>query len=140
MDHPHKELMSQMLALWNGEIDDVTVADTIYARDFVGNGRPIGVDAVKSLLLSSRRAFPTQHYDVSDELIAGDHIALRLVWTGRHEGEWQSPVGSLPATERRFSVGGVEIFELGDGKITAAWAYYDMLSLLKQLGISLHPS
>jgi predicted ester cyclase len=105
--------MSQMLALWNGEIDDVAAAESIYARDFVGNGRQVGVDAVKSLLLSSRRAFPNQHYDVHDEIVAGDHVVLRLVWTGMHEGDWQSPVGPLPATGRSFTVGGVEIFEIG---------------------------
>jgi predicted ester cyclase len=114
--------MSQMLALWNDEIDDVAVADSIYGRDFVGNGRRVGVDAVKSLFLSSRRAFPNQRYDVHDEIVAGDQVVLRLVWTGRHEGDWHSPVGPLPATGRSFRVGGVEIFEIAGGKISGAWA------------------
>src|SRR5262245_47398404 len=126
-----------MLALWNGSTEDVAVAESIYAHDFVGNGRPVGVDAVKSRLLSSRRAFPSQHYDVREEIVAGDQVVLRLVWGGKHEGDWHSPIGPLSATGRTFSIGGVEIFELGGGKINAAWAYYDIFALLQQLGIQL---
>jgi steroid delta-isomerase-like uncharacterized protein len=132
----HKKLMSRMLALWNGELGHVDAAESIYAHNFVGNGTPVGVDAVKSLVLSSRRAFPDQRYEVSDEMVVGNRVVLRLVWTGTHTGEWESRFGSLPPTGRSFSVGGVEIFEIAGGKIRTAWAYYDMLTLFEQLGIT----
>ncbi len=136
VEKTHEKLISKMLALWNGELDNVAAAESIYARDFVGNGTPVGVDAVKSLVLSSRRAFPDQRYEVSDEMVVGNRVVLRLVWTGTHTGEWKSRFGLVPPTGRSFSVGGVEIFEIRGGKIHAAWAYYDMLALFEQLGIA----
>jgi steroid delta-isomerase-like uncharacterized protein len=45
----------------------------------------------------------------------------------------------IPATGKQFSVRGVSILELEDGKIRRCSDYWDMAEFLKQLGVMSQP-
>ena len=60
-------------------------------------------------------------------------------------GEWtlsgtqRGDMPGIPATGKQFSVRGVSILELEDGKIRRCSDYWDMAEFLKQLGVMSQP-
>jgi predicted ester cyclase len=46
-----------------------------------------------------------------------------------------SPLGTIEATGRRFSVSGIEIFEVRADRVTRVSLVWDMVQLLSQLGV-----
>jgi steroid delta-isomerase-like uncharacterized protein len=62
----------------------------------------------------------------------GDHFTIEWEVAGTNDGEG----AGFPATNKRFSVRGVSIGRLNaDGKIVEQRDYYDMATLLSQLGL-----
>lgn len=56
-----------------------------------------------------------------------------MEWTmsGVHTGDWPG----LPATGKRFSVRGVSVVQFKDGKIHRQSDYWDLATLLRQVGV-----
>ena len=63
-----------------------------------------------------------------------DQLAFAFRRTGRHTGTFPSSVGPLPATGREFSLWGVDILTVRDGRISGGWALLNELDLVRQLG------
>lgn len=90
-----------------------------------------GRDAFKGFIAAFRSAFPDVHGTVEDVVAAGDKVAVRLAWRGTHRGEFQG----IAPTGKSFTVRGSAIYHLTGNRIAAAWAEFDNLSLLQQLGV-----
>ena len=129
---PNAELLQKIDDLWNG--GDLDAIRDLYAGDFTVNGQPAGPDGVEALLRSLRSAFPDMSFELTHQVTEGDQIALRFVQRGTHTGPWDSPLGTIEPTGKRFEIGSIEIFRLAGGKAAEAWLEYDMLGLLQQLG------
>ena len=129
---PNAELLQKIDDLWNG--GDLDAIRDLYAGDFTVNGQPAGPDGVKALLRSLRSAFPDMSFELTHQVTEGDQIALRLVQLGTDKGPWDSPLGTIEPTGKRFEIGSIEIFRLAGGKAAEAWLEYDMFGLLQQLG------
>lgn len=67
---------------------------------------------------------------------AGDTVVVEYVGRGTHDG----PMGSVPATGKRVSLPFIDIihFDKG-GQITGGSTYFDMFSLLVQIGLAEAP-
>jgi steroid delta-isomerase-like uncharacterized protein len=89
-----------------------------------------GPEAFKAFLAGFREAFPDIRGTVEDVVAAGDKVAVRLTWRGTHRGTFQG----IAPTGKAFTVRGSAIYRLEGGRIAAAWAEFDTLSLLQQLG------
>lgn len=64
---------------------------------------------------------------------AGDTVIGMFHGEGTHTG----PLGDFPATGKRYSIRYCEIYRFdAEGKIIANEAFYDSLSLLRQLGLA----
>ena len=63
----------------------------------------------------------------------GDKPLVAVRWTGTvtHLG----PFHGAPATGRRISVSGINVYRLRDGKIAQEWEQMDSLGMLAQLGL-----
>jgi len=57
-------------------------------------------------------------------------VMISWTMTGTHDGEWQG----IPATGRRVSLVGVDVFKAADGLIVEERIHGDFLGLLRQLG------
>jgi hypothetical protein len=68
---------------------------------------------------------------IDDSFTAGDNELARWTVTGTHEGE----LAGIPRTGRRFSVTGISIAHVANGKITESWNNWDALGLMQQLGV-----
>ena len=79
-------------------------------------------------LPDSKATFDAAHGD-------GNTVTLELTWRGTHNGPLQTPGGEIPATGKKIEVRAVQIVELTpEGKTGRVRHYFDMLTLLTQLG------
>ncbi len=75
--------------------------------------------------------YPDLNFSAKRHFSSGNQIATEWVMSGTHTGN--SP--RFKATRRRFAIPGVSILEIQGGKITRETDYWDMHSLLQQLGL-----
>jgi steroid delta-isomerase-like uncharacterized protein len=113
---------------------DLALADELlgpgYGLHFPGMPEPLDREAHKALVIAFRTAFPDWGETVEDVIAEGDKVVIRVTGRGTHEGEFQG----IPPTGARVSATGVGIGRIQDGRIAEAWAAYDALGLMQQLG------
>ena len=80
------------------------------------------------------KAFPDSKATFIREFASGDTAVLELVWKGVHTGPLQTPTGAIPASNKPIEVPACEVFRIEGEKIKSASHYFDMLTLLKQIG------
>ena len=81
-------------------------------------------------------AFPDLHFDVTQIVAQGDYVVLNWSGSGTHTGPLTTPSGgTIAPTGKKSSVPGSTTLEIKGGKITHTWIYFDMASLLGQLGL-----
>jgi steroid delta-isomerase-like uncharacterized protein len=118
---------------WDRLVAGVT-EDTVHEEP--GTGRRVkGMDALLDLNRGWKEAFPDAKGTVTDEFACGDRVALRITWEGTHSGPLELPGGGqIPATNKRVTVYGCQVFRIADGKIAESAHYFDMLGMFEQLG------
>ena len=124
--------MGRIDALWAG--GDLVVADELYSANLAVNGEPSGPDDVKAVLGMFRTAFSDMSFEIKEQFAVGDLVVTRLEQSGTHTGPLESPLGVIPPTGRTFTIGGIEIHRIADGKVADAWAQFDLLGLYQALG------
>jgi steroid delta-isomerase-like uncharacterized protein len=69
-------------------------------------------------------------------LIAGDNGAvIEFIGSGTHTGPLMSPAGEIPPTGKRVEMPFCEVFRIKNGKIVGGAIYFDMATMLQQLGL-----
>jgi steroid delta-isomerase-like uncharacterized protein len=116
---------------------NLAVADALVASRFVEHiplpfpGQPtIGPEAIKWLVTRFRTVFPDLHATIEDLLAVDDKVAVRVTWTGTHEGQ----ILGVHPTGKRVKVTGFDMVRIEDGKLAEHWGQLDMLGMLGQLG------
>jgi len=119
--------------IWNQA--DFAVIDEIIAERYLGHydmGTTIeGREAYKQYVPGTLTAFPDFHITVEELFGEGDLVVFRSTASGTHLG----PLGQIPATGKAWSVSGIVIRRVVDGKVVELWQLNDMLSLLVQIGL-----
>jgi steroid delta-isomerase-like uncharacterized protein len=90
-----------------------------------GTGRAGLEDRVRML----RSAFDP-HFTIEDVIAEGDRVVVRWTNDGTHVGEFLG----MPPSGRSFSIAGVDIHRVRDGRLAEHWHVVDQLSMLQQLG------
>jgi len=120
--------------VWNRKnlsaVDDLISADYVH-HDPSSPAVPSGVDGYKQFVNSYMNAFPDAHFTIDDAFTDGENEVTRWTVTGTHEGE----LAGIPRTGRRFSVTGISIGRVVNGKITESWNSWDALGMMQQLGV-----
>jgi len=108
-----------------------------FLYDEVGTGRRIeGADLTVAAWKGWAQAFPDSKGSFDRTHVAGnDTVVLELTWRGTHQGPLEMPTGSIPATGRRIEIRAVAIVEVKGEKARAQRHFFDMASLLQQLGV-----
>ena len=119
--------------VWNRKnisaIDDLMSAD--YVHHDAGSIAANGPEGYKQFVKSYMNAFPDAHFTIDDAFTDGQNEVTRWTVVGTHEGE----LAGIPRTGRRFSVTGISIARIANGKITESWNNWDALGLMQQLGV-----
>jgi hypothetical protein len=62
-------------------------------------------------------------------------VAIELRWEGTQSGPLARPDGlELPPSNKPISVKSVEVIEIEDGKIKVLRHYFDLMTILQQIG------
>jgi predicted ester cyclase len=91
-----------------------------------------GTRHVTELLLI---AFPDYRITIEEQIAEGDKVATVWTGSGTHEGEWQSPAGTIAPTGNRVRWTGTTTLRLSGERISEVIATsWDHLGILQQLG------
>src|SRR6201995_3769221 len=93
------------------------LAEESVTADFVDHeappGTPSGPEGANAVLRWLRGAFADLSYEIIDAFGDGDRVAVRLITTGTHTGEFLG----APPTGRQFQIEAIHIFRIRDGKV-----------------------
>lgn len=82
-------------------------------------------------------AFADGRIEPTNFVAQGEWVVAEFTGRGTHTGTLKSPAGDLAATNRRAELAFIEVFRCRNGKIVEGRAYFDVASLLAQLGVGL---
>ena len=109
--------------------------DVIY--DEIATNRKVqGVDKTIALWQGWASAFPDSRCTFQNAFASGNTVVLELTWQGTHQGALQSPSGAIAPTGKRIDIRACVVVELDGEKTKVQRHYFDMATLLKQLGVT----
>ena len=119
--------------VWNK--GSMPVADELIASTYVHHdsstpdaGR--GPDSEKKRVTLFRTAFPDLRLTIEDIIAEGENVTVR--WTGR--GTHKGDLNGIAPTGKPFTISGMSIARIANGKLIEGWVNWDALSLMQQLG------
>ncbi|MGH2735772.1 MAG: ester cyclase [Actinomycetota bacterium] len=117
-----------------GKLD---LVDELFATDYVGHPSESeeatrGPEGVKEYVAGLRGAASDLTVTVEDQVAEGDKVVTRWMAQGTHDGEL---MGIAP-TGRTAVVAGITIQRLRDGKVVEGWTNWDLMGMLRQLGVA----
>ena len=120
--------------VWNqGNLDAL---DDLIAPDYVnhspGTPNPApGASGLKPIVAALRQGMPDVEFTICDMVITPDKVAVRVVMTGTHTGDFFG----IPPTGRRVAVNQLQIERIENGKLVEHWRQTDDLGMMRQLGL-----
>lgn len=131
-DPDAKTLVRRWGAAWNqGDVEAaVGLLSPAYVRHDANLPEVVGPEAEKQFMHGVLAAF--SGFEIAEQAILadGDLVAVRLVISGRHVGEF---VGIAPTNQQvRFQ--SHEFFRVEADKLAEQWVVMDVAGLLQQLG------
>ncbi|HEY7567133.1 MAG TPA: ester cyclase [Gemmatimonadaceae bacterium] len=112
-----------------------TVTPTVVYNEVGTHRRIAGSNEVIDAWKGWATALPDSKATFDREVASGDTVTLELTWRGTHTGPLQTPNGAIAPTGRKIEVQAVQVIDLADGKATSIRHYFDMATLLEQLGV-----
>lgn len=120
-------------AFWN--TGDPSLAVKALAPDFIDRtlpaGREQGVNGPLQASKSFRAAVPDLRAEATHIVPHGDHVSVRLHFTGHFTGQFGATQGQGQAIDFQA----FDLYHVVDGRITENWHLEDNLTLLQQMGL-----
>ena len=139
MRNTNPKLADQLVDAWNSldpqRVVDLLTEDHIY-EDVTFAAVCRGAAETRGFFEAAYSAFPDIHFTLTSAATNAERAALEWTMTGTHHGH----LPGLPATGKPFSVRGSTIFETAAGKISAVRDYWDLATLLRQVGLMAEPA
>lgn len=117
---------------------DLEVADEIVASNLEYHGPTSlspaevrGPEDVKEYVELYRTAFPDLLYSIEGMSHGDGEVRVRWSATGTH----QSDLFAIEPTGEPFTIEGIDVFVIEEGVITEAYAQWDTLKLVQELGV-----
>ena len=115
------------------KVNEVFTADGVY--DEKGTHRRLqGGSQIIEAWQGWATAFPDSKATFVRELVSGDTAVIEVVWKGTHTGPLQMPSGAIPASNKPIELPACQVIEVQGGKVKTFTHYFDMLTLLTQIG------
>jgi steroid delta-isomerase-like uncharacterized protein len=96
------------------------------------SGSSIGPEAYKRQVLVFLEAYPDLRWTIEDTIAEKDKIVACWTFSGTHKGDYMG----IPATNKKVSVDGITVHHIVGGKIMDSYGYFDVLGMIKQLGVA----
>lgn len=97
-------------------------------------GQTDGLEGLRQRVVMLRDGLAAT-YAIQDLIAEGDRVVVRWTNEGTHAAEFLG----IPATGKRFSIAGIDIFRVEDGKLAEHWHVVDQFALMQQLGLLPQP-
>jgi len=120
--------------VWNK--GNLLVTDELFAPNYVHHdsstpdaGR--GPESEKKRATLYRTAFPDLRLTIEDIIAEGETVMARWSCRGTHKGD----LSGIAPTGKQFTISGISIARIANGKMAEGWVNWDALSLMQQLGV-----
>ncbi|MDX6453841.1 MAG: hypothetical protein QOH16_3890 [Gaiellaceae bacterium] len=125
--------LTRMVALWNGEGVDPRL---IFVRGCTMNDGESTYDPEDVLpwVQKLRTAFPDIRFEVAAWFAADTRYIVRFLAAGTHTGPFDTEIGTARPTGKRFTVHGIEVFDIREDLIVGVWEAWDWRNLYIALG------
>lgn len=118
---------------WNEEIfnkGNVDVIDELAAENYVNYAADSDRAGFKQWVIGTKAIFSDTNIAIKDTIAEGNKVVIRWVMGGIQTGKY----AGIPPTGQAFTISGISIYRIEDGKIVEDWSNTDMLGLMQQLG------
>ncbi len=107
-----------------------------FVYDEVATERKVqGVDNVMPLMKEWGEAIPDSKATFDNAYVSGNTVVIELTWRGTHTGPLNLPSGPVPGTGKSIEIRSCNVFEITGDKASMQRQYFDMGTMLRQLGI-----
>ena len=118
--------LDKMLAFLSGDCEFI---------DVPAGWTSIGPTGYKQLLLFFSEGFPVGEVEVTNVFATEDQAVVELVGRGTNTGPLHLPTGDVPATGRPAELRFCYVMQIRDGKFVSLHLYYNIMTMLQQLGL-----
>jgi steroid delta-isomerase-like uncharacterized protein len=123
---------------WNA--GDLSKAFQYESDDFMveapGSPAPLTGNQYRDYNQNFLTAFPGSKFVILFTVSQGDYVVTHWKISGKHTGPLMSPSGmAIPPTGKSATITGSTTTQIKNGKSVRAWTFWDMTSLLGQLGL-----
>ena len=122
----------------SGDIDSAmsVMHDNCVNHD-MGTGQVMeGLDENRADMENWTNTFSDMKVEVLNHVESGDTVVTEMKMSGVNTGDMEMPDGSkIPATGKSIEMNGCQVAKFQDGKIIKATQYYNMMSMMAQLGL-----
>lgn len=94
-----------------------------------------GSDAFKQFNLFFADAFPESKVELNNIFATEDQAVIEFTGRGTNTGPLHMPTGDVPPTGRQANLQFCQVMQFRNGKITSLRTYYDLMTMLRQLGL-----
>jgi len=117
--------------IWNAHRMDLF--EQYISKDLVHHDAPGITDyaSVQGFITVFLNSFPDIKVKIEAEIAEGDLVVIREAVSGTQQAEFMG----IPASGKQFSMAGISIFRIADGKIAELWSVNDTFSMMQQLGV-----
>jgi predicted ester cyclase len=123
---------------WNA--GDLKQSMHLEADNFMAEapGSPTPLNSQQNLAYTQNflTAFPGSKFQILLTVAQGEYVVTHWKITGKNTGPLMSPSGQvIPATGKTSTLVGSSTAQIKNGKLVYSWGFWDMASLLGQLGL-----
>jgi steroid delta-isomerase-like uncharacterized protein len=111
-----------------------TIAPQVVYDEVGTHRRLTGANEVIAAWQGWAKALPDSNATFQSATADGNTVTLELTWRGTHTGPLETPNGAIAPTGRPIEVRAVQVVEVADGNAKAIRHYFDMGTILQQIG------
>jgi steroid delta-isomerase-like uncharacterized protein len=118
---------------------DIEAAAALVSDDFEWIVMPFGQtvtgqEGFKQMFGGFGIPFPDSTINVKNSVDGGDCVVMEYDFAGTHNGPLTTPAGEIPATGKPINIPGCEVYQLRHGKIVRLHTYFDVPTMMQQIG------
>jgi steroid delta-isomerase-like uncharacterized protein len=113
---------------------ETALSPEIIYEEIATQRKPKGIREVLAAWRGWAEAIPDSKATFQNALASGNTVVLEMTWRGKQTGQLQTPGGPLAPTGKSIEIQACQIIEVEGTKAKRIRHYFDMATLLQQLG------
>jgi len=111
-------------------------AEDCYYDEVATHSKLTGRDNVLVAMKGWANAFPNVEGTCEHISADGNKTTIQITWKGKHTGPLHTPDGEIAPTGKDIEIRACQVAEIEDGKIKTIQNYFDMMTMMTQLGLA----